>query len=69
MKYEDRIDKYLLGKMTSKEEKEFIKECKTNPVLKEEAIAMAYLVKAIKQTKYEKTNRKTSKKQRKIILF
>lgn len=47
MKYENRIDKYLLGKMTSKEEKEFIKECKTNSVLKEEAIAMAYLVKAL----------------------
>jgi hypothetical protein len=48
MQYEDIIDDYLLGRMSSEEEQNFLQECKTNPILKEEAISMAYLVKGLK---------------------
>lgn len=50
MKYEQQIDKYLLGQMSSTEETSFLKECETNKELKEEAIMMALLVKAIKKS-------------------
>lgn len=48
MKYEELIDKYLLGKMTPVEEQAFLTECKANKELKEEAVMMAYLVKHIR---------------------
>ena len=48
MQYEDLIDNYILGKMSPEEEQVFLQECKTNSVLKEEAVAMAYLVKVIR---------------------
>lgn len=51
MLYEDRIDDYLLGRMSSEEEQNFLKDCKTNKTLKDEAIAMVYLVKFIKNNK------------------
>ena len=37
--------------MSSEEESSFIQECKTNSELKKEAVMMALLVKALKQTK------------------
>ena len=51
MKYEELIDKFLLGRMTSEEESLFIEECKQNSELKEEATMMAILANTIKQTK------------------
>ena len=51
MKYEQQIDKFLLGQMSSEEESLFIQECKQNSELKKEAVMMALLVKALKQTK------------------
>ena len=50
MKYEQQIDRFLLGQMSSEEESSFIQECKTNSELKEEATMMALLVKTLKQT-------------------
>ena len=50
MKYEQQIDRFLLGQMSSEEESLFIQECKQNNELREEAIMMALLVKALKQT-------------------
>ena len=50
MKYEQQIDKYLLGQMSPTEEASFLKECKVNKELKEEAAMMALLVKAIKES-------------------
>jgi len=50
MKYEQQIDKYLFGQMSPIEETSFLKECKTNKELKEEATMMALLVKAIKKS-------------------
>lgn len=47
MIYENLIDNYLLGKMSKEEEQEFLSECKVNKTLKEEAIAMAYLIKGL----------------------
>lgn len=49
MKYEQQIDRFLLGQMSSEEESLFIQECKTNTELKEEATMMALLVKTLKQ--------------------
>lgn len=49
MKYEQQIDRFLLGQMSSEEESLFIQECKTNNELKEEATMMALLVQALKQ--------------------
>jgi hypothetical protein len=51
MNYEQQIDNFLLGRMTPEEESSFIQECKTNSKLREEAILMAYLVKALKTIK------------------
>ena len=50
MIYEDLIDNYLFGRMSQQEEQSFLSECKTNQTLKEEAIAMAYLIKGLKST-------------------
>ena len=50
MKYEQQIDRFLLGQMSSEEESSFIQECKTNSELKEEFTMMALLVKTLKQT-------------------
>ena len=50
MKYEQQIDRFLLGQMSSEEASLFIQECKQNSELKEEATMMALLVKTIKQT-------------------
>ena len=49
MKYEQQIDRFLFGQMSSEEESLFIQECKTNSELKEEAVMMAILVKTLKQ--------------------
>ena len=49
MKYEQKIDKFLFGQMSSEEESLFLQKCKTNSELKKEAIMIALLVKAIKQ--------------------
>jgi len=57
MKYEQRIDRFLFGQMSSEEESLFLQECKTNSELKEEATMMALLVQALKQNKqYEMSN-------------
>ena len=48
MKYEQQIDRFLFGQMSSEEESSFIQECKTNSELKEEAAMMALLVKTLK---------------------
>jgi hypothetical protein len=50
MKYEQQIDRFLLGQMSSEEESLFLQEYKTNSELKEEATMMALLVKTLKQT-------------------
>lgn len=57
MKYEQQIDRFLFGQMSSEEESSFIQECKTNKELKDEAVMMALLVKTIKQ--YEVSNLKS----------
>jgi len=50
MKYEQQIDRFLFGQMSSEEESSFLQECKTNSELREEAQMMALLVKTLKQT-------------------
>ena len=50
MKYEQQIDRFLFGQMSSEEESSFLQECKTNSELKEEAVMIALLVKTLKQT-------------------
>ena len=50
MKYEQQIDRFLFGQMSSEEESSFLQECKTNNELKEEATMMALLVQTLKQT-------------------
>ena len=50
MKYEQQIDKFLFGQMSSEEESSFLQECKTNNELREEATMIALLVKTLKQT-------------------
>jgi hypothetical protein len=50
MKYEQQIDRFLFGQMSSEEESSFLQECKTNSELKEEAVMMALLVQTLKQT-------------------
>ena len=50
MKYEQQIDRFLFGQMSSEEESSFLQECKTNSELREEATMMALLVKTLKQT-------------------
>ena len=49
MKYEQQIDRFLFGQMSSGEESLFLQECKTNSELKEEAVMIALLVKTLKQ--------------------
>jgi hypothetical protein len=46
---DDRITSYLKGKMTNEEEVAFMEEVKKNPELKAKAIAMARLVKGLKE--------------------
>lgn len=46
---DDRIVAYLKGKMSEEEEQQFMKELKENPELKEKAIAVARLVKGLKE--------------------
>ena len=46
---EERIDKYIRGQMSQAEEEQFLADCKTDSVLREEAVMTAYLVKALKQ--------------------
>jgi len=48
MKHIDKIDRFLLGQMSSEEESLFLQECKTNNELKEEAQMTALLVKALR---------------------
>jgi len=50
MKYEQQIDRFLFGQMSSEEESSFLQECKTNSELREEATMIALLVKTLKQT-------------------
>lgn len=45
---DDRIDSYILGKMTPEEEESFIADCKSNPELKKRALFTAMLVKSLK---------------------
>ena len=49
MKYEQQIDKFLFGQMSSEEESSFLQECKQNNELKEEATMIALLVQTLKQ--------------------
>jgi hypothetical protein len=56
MKYEQQIDRFLFGQMSSEEESLFIQECKTNSELKEEATMMALLVKTLNKQQYEMSN-------------
>lgn len=46
---DDRIVNYLKGRMTDEEEQAFIEELKTNPELKLKAVAMARMVKGMKE--------------------
>lgn len=46
---DERIVNYLKGRMTDKEEQAFIEELKTNPELKSKAVAMARMVKGMKE--------------------
>ena len=45
---DDRIDAYLRGQMTEKEEHQFMSDCVNNPELKERACLTAFLAKAFK---------------------
>ena len=47
---DDRIALYLKGKMSSQEEQAFMQELENNPELKARAIAVARLVKGMKET-------------------
>ena len=49
LKEDERIANYLKGKMTADEEQAFIQELKSDPELKEKAIAMARLAKGLKE--------------------
>ena len=51
MQYIDLMDDYLRGRMSSKEEQKFLQSCKSNPVLKEEAISMACLYKSLRDNR------------------
>ena len=46
---DERIVNYLKGRMTAEEEYAFIEELKTNPELKSKAVAMARMVKGMKE--------------------
>lgn len=46
---DDRITAYLKGQMTVDEENAFMKDLQENPLLKEKAIAMARLIKSMKE--------------------
>lgn len=49
LRREALIDNYILGRMSREEEEDFIQKCKEDPELKEQAIAQAWLVKAIRK--------------------
>lgn len=49
LEQDDRITLYLKGKMTSQEEQAFVQELNNNPELKARAVAMARLVKGMKE--------------------
>ena len=49
LKEDERIANYLKGRMTAEEEQAFMQELKSNPELKEKAIAVARLVKGLKE--------------------
>ena len=49
LKEDDRIANYLKGRMTADEEQAFMQELESNPDLKAKAIAMARLVKGLKE--------------------
>ncbi len=49
LKEDERIANYLKGRMTADEEQAFMQELKSNPELKEKAIAVARLVKGLKE--------------------
>jgi hypothetical protein len=49
LKQDDRITLYLKGKMTPQEEQAFLKELNNNPELKARAVALARLVKGMKE--------------------
>ena len=51
MEMDDRIDMYIHGEMTTKEELAFLEDCKNDPELKSRAVATAYLVKGLKSLK------------------
>ena len=51
MLYIDLIDDYLRGRMSLKEEQNFLQTCKSDPVLREEAISMAYLYKSLRDNR------------------
>ena len=46
---DERIERYLKGKMTSDEEQEFMQDLQDNPELKTKAVSMARLVKGLKE--------------------
>ena len=54
MKYEQQIDRFLFGQMSSEEESLFLQEYKTNKELREEAQMTALLVKELRE-EYKKT--------------
>ena len=45
---DDRIEAYLRGEMTEEEERRFLQELESNPLLKEKAVAIAHLIKGMK---------------------
>lgn len=55
---DDRIVAYLKGKMSEEEVQNFMKELEENPELKEKAIAVARLVKGLKEVGTEQDKKK-----------
>ena len=51
MEMEDRIDDFILGRMTKGEEAMFLSDCKTDPELRHRAYMTALLVKVIRRNK------------------
>lgn len=49
IKFDDKLDNFLKGRMTPEEEKEFKKELNDNAELKTKAIATAHLIKAMEE--------------------
>lgn len=55
---DDRIDDYILGKMTPEEEQIFLSDCKENPELKHRAYMTALMVKGIRNIAKENNSNK-----------